>query len=119
MHAYAASETTYGEPDGIYGINCHHDPMNVFIPGVSYVRFAGTAPDRETNDRLYQLTQEQRQLEREVRYAKRKAAMYNAAGDREAFEKAALKVKQKNAQLKVFVKEQTARAYRSGKKGEC
>lgn len=119
MHAYAASETTYGEPDGIYGINCHHGPMNVFIPGVSYVRFAGTAPDRETNDRLYQLTQEQRRLEREVRYAKRKAAMYNAAGDREAFEKAALKVKQKNAQLKAFVKEQTARAYRSGKKGEC
>lgn len=113
VHAYAASETTYGEPDGIYGINCHHGPMNVFIPGLSYVRFAGTEPDRETNDRLYKLTQEQRRLEREVRYAKRKAAMYDAAGDKESFEKAALKVKQKNAQLKAFVKEHDSLVLRS------
>lgn len=113
VHAYAASETTYGQPDGIYGINCHHGPMNVFIPGVSHVRFAGTEPDRETNDRLYQLTQEQRRLEREVRYAKRKAAMYDAAGDKEAFEKAAMKVKQKNAQLKSFVKEHDSLVLRS------
>lgn len=113
VHAYAASETTYGQPDGIFGINCHHGPMNVFIPGVSYVRFADTAPDRETNDRLYRLTQQQRRLEREVRYAKREAAMYNAAGDKEAFEKAALKVKQKNAQLKAFVNKHDSLVLRS------
>lgn len=112
-HVYAASETTYGQPAGIWGINCHHGPMNVFIPGFSYVRGEDVKPDQEKNDRLYQLTQEQRRMEREVRYAKRDAAMYDAAGDKEAFEKAALKVKQKNAQLKAFVKEHDSLVLRS------
>lgn len=113
VHAYAASQTTYGQPDGIFGINCHHGPMNVFVPGISYIRGAGTAPDQAENDRLYELTQQQRKLEREVRYAKRDAAMYDTAGDREAFEKAALKVKQKNAQLKAFVREHDSLVLRS------
>lgn len=113
VHAYAVSQTTYGQPDGIFGINCHHGPMNVFVPGLSYIRGAGTAPDQAENDRLYELTQQQRKLERQVRYAKRDAAMYDAAGDREAFEKAALKVKQKNAQLKAFVKEHDSLVLRS------
>lgn len=102
-HVYAASETTYGQPDGIWGINCHHGPMNVFIPGLSYVRGEDVKPDKATNDELYELTQEQRRLERSVRYAKRDAAMYDAAGDKEAFEKAALRVKKANANLKQFV----------------
>lgn len=103
VHAYAASETTYGQPDGIFGINCHHGPMNVFIPGLSYIRGTDKMPSREENDRLYQLTQRQRALERRVRYAKREAAMYDAAGDTEAFERAALKVKSATAKLKEFV----------------
>lgn len=102
-HVYPVSQTTYGQPAGIWGINCHHGPMNVFIPGFSYVRGEDVKPDQEKNDRLYQLTQEQRRLEREVRCAKRDAAMYDAAGDRESFEKAALKVKAANAKLKSFV----------------
>lgn len=102
-HVYAASETTYGQPAGIWGINCHHFPMNVFIPNYSYVRGEENKPPQAENDRLYQLTQEQRRLERRVRYAKRDAAMYNAAGDKEAFEKAALKVKEESAKLKSFV----------------
>lgn len=102
-HVFAVSETTYGEPAGIWGINCHHGPMNVFIPGRSYVRGEENKKEQAENDRLYQLTQEQRRLERNVRYAKREAAMYDAAGDREAFEQAALKVKDANARLKSFV----------------
>jgi len=102
-HVYAVSQTTYGQPAGIWGINCHHGPMNVFIPGFSYVRGEDVKPDKSENDRLYALTQEQRRLERQVRYAKRDAAMYNAAGDRQAFERAALKVKDANARLKNFV----------------
>ena len=62
VHAYAVSQTTYGQPDGIFGINCHHGPMNVFVPGLSYIRGAGTVPDQAENDRLYALTQEQRRL---------------------------------------------------------
>lgn len=77
--------------------------MNVFIPGLSYVRGEDVKPDKATNDELYELTQEQRRLERSVRYAKRDAAMYDAAGDKESFEKAALRVKKANANLKQFV----------------
>lgn len=114
-HVYAASETTYGQPAGIWGINCHHFPMNVFIPNYSYVRGEENKPPQAENDRLYQLTQEQRRLERRVRYAKRDAAMYNAAGDKEAFEKAALKVKEESAKLKSFVNAHESLAFSSEK----
>lgn len=102
-HVYPVSKTTYGEPAGIWGINCHHGPMNVFVPGFSYVRGEEKEPSKAENDRLYQLTQEQRRLERQVRYAKRDAAMYDAAGDKEAFKEAALRVKVANSKLKNFV----------------
>ncbi len=44
-------------------------------------------------------------MEREVRYAKREAAMMEAAGNKEGFEEAALKVKQKQTKLREFVAE--------------
>jgi hypothetical protein len=102
-HVYPVSKTTYGQPAGIWGINCHHGPMNVFIPGFSYVRGEGVKPDKEKNDRLYQLTQEQRRLEREVRYAKRDAAMYDAAGDDELYKTAAKAIKEKQRELRAFI----------------
>lgn len=102
-HVYAVSETTYGQPAGIWGINCHHGPMNVFIPGFSYVRGEQNLKEQTENDRLYQLTQEQRRLERQVRYAKRDAAMYDAAGDTEAFKRAAIKANEATSRLKTFV----------------
>lgn len=105
MHVHPVSKTTYGQPDGIWGINCHHGPMNVFIPGLSYVRGEELKPDGKTNRRLYELTQEQRKLERELRYAKREAAMLDAAGDREGFEAAALKVQARQERLRAFVDE--------------
>lgn len=104
-HVYAVSETTYGEPAGIWGINCHHGPMNVFIPGFSYVRGEENKKAKAENDLLYHLTQEQRRLERNVRYAKRDAAMYDAAGDREAAAEAKLEVKKWQKKLRDLVKE--------------
>ena len=103
-HVFAVSETTYGEPAGIWGINCHHGPMNVFIPGRSYVRGEENKKSQAENDRLYQLTQEQRRLERQVRYAKRDAAMYDAAGDEEAAKEARRVVRKKQAKVNQLVK---------------
>lgn len=103
-HVYAANETTYGQPDGIWGINCHHGPMNVFIPSFSYVRGEDVKPNKDENDRLYALTQEQRRLEREVRYAKRDAAMYDAVGDVDSYAEAKLKVKKMQNKLRDLVK---------------
>lgn len=113
VHAYAASETTYGQPDGIFGINCHHGPMNVFIPGASRVRGTNMSIGQAENDARYQLTQQQRRLEREVRYAKRDLAMLKAAGaDEQALQEASAKVRRKQAAVRQLVKDHPERLVR-------
>lgn len=102
IRAYGISETSYGQPDGLWGINCHHGPPNVFIEGWSNIRGNENMPDAEENERRYELTQKQRKMERDVRYAKREAAMLDAAGDQEGFEKAALEVKKRQSVLNSF-----------------
>jgi len=100
---HSIHDTSYGEPDGLWGINCHHGPPNVFIPGLSSIH--GSVPDPDDNAAAYALTQQQRKLERDVRAAKREAAMLDAAGDKEGFEKAALRLKQRQQTLKDFAEE--------------
>ena len=103
-HSYQPiSSTSYGQAAGLFGINCGHYPITM-VPGYSIPR-EQPIEDKELNDKIYAESQKQRYLEREVRAAKREAAMYNAAGDTEAFEKAAVKVKQKQADYNTFCKE--------------
>lgn len=99
---YPISSTSYGKPAGLFGINCGHEPITV-IPGVT-VPVERTEQNKEENDRVYAESQEQRRLEREIRYAKQKAAMMDAAGDTEGFEKEALKIKDKQAKYNAFCK---------------
>lgn len=99
---YPLSSTSYGKPAGLFGINCGHYPITV-IPGVSIPRDM-PKENKAENDRIYQESQEQRRLEREIRYAKQKAAMLEAAGDTEGFEKEALKIKDKQAKYNAFCK---------------
>ena len=106
---YPISSTSYGKPAGLFGINCGHRPITV-IPGVS-IPSDMPEENKEENDRIYQESQEQRRLEREVRYAKQKAAMMNAAGDTEGFEAEALKIKNAQAKYNAFCK-QTGRTKR-------
>lgn len=106
---YPLSSTSYGKPAGLFGINCGHHPITV-IPGVTIMRDR-TAQDKEENDRTYRLSQEQRKLERDIRYAQRKAAMLDAAGDTEGFDAEALKIKNAQAKYNAFCK-QTGRAKR-------
>lgn len=104
VHAFAASETTYGQPDGIFGCNCHHGPMNVFIPMVSHVLGNDKMPGKAENDEAYALTQRQRALERRVRYAKRDLAMLDAAGaDEETVARAKAKVKDAQKRVRELV----------------
>lgn len=100
---YPVSSTSYGKPAGLFGINCHHNPIPV-IPGVSIPRDR-PEQSKEENDRDYQESQEQRRLEREIRDSKQKAAMMEAAGDRAGFEKEAAKIKEKQAAYNAFCKE--------------
>lgn len=99
---YPLSSTSYGKPAGLFGINCGHYPITV-IPGVSIPRDM-PKENKAENDRIYQDSQEQRSLEREIRYAKQKATMLEAAGDTEGFEKEALKIKDKQAKYNAFCK---------------
>lgn len=75
IRVYAQSETTYGEPAGLFGINCKHYP-SPFIPYVSVID--GQPQSKEENDRVYAESQEQRRLERKLREEKRDLMMAKA-----------------------------------------
>ena len=77
VQVYAQSNTTYGEPAGLFGINCKHYPTP-FIPGVSVIE--GAPQDPEANAKTYAESQEQRRLERKLREEKRDLMMAKAQG---------------------------------------
>ena len=96
------NETSYGEPAGLFGINCGHNPIT-FVPGYSMPRYQELTPEQEKQNKIqYAESQQQRYLEREVRQSKTEALAYQAAGDKEGFEKAAQAVKQKTADYANF-----------------
>ena len=97
------NSTTYGQPAGLWGINCGHTPPNVFIPGFSLLR--GKVPPKGENDKGYKESQMQRSIERKIRYAKRELAMAEAMGDTTAVDKAKQKVKAYQAQMRSFIKD--------------
>ena len=77
VHVYAQSETTYGEPAGLFGINCGHYPIP-FVPGFSRIR--QPQQDAKENEEAYQQSQQQRYLERRLREEKRDLEVMKAQG---------------------------------------
>ena len=103
VHVYAQSETSYGEPAGLFGINCGHYPIP-FIPGFSRIR--EPQQDEEQNAKQYELTQEQRRLERELRYKKRDLAVMKAQGaDESEIRAQKAKIRESSAKLQDFCDE--------------
>lgn len=98
---YPWSSSSYGEPDGILGINCKHHKWQ-HVPGVSVQRYFPTE-DMDANNKLYKETQVQRALERGVKKQKRACVLYDEIGDKDAFEEASVKLKGKEAQLRDYV----------------
>lgn len=98
---YPWNSSSYGEPDGILGINCGHHKYP-FIPGVNIQRYFPTE-DMDANNRLYKQTQVQRALERDVRKQKRECMLFDELGDPDAFEEASVRLKSKESQLKSYV----------------
>ena len=68
VQVYAQSQTSYGEPAGLFGINCKHYPMS-FFPGISSLR--GEPQEPEENEKAYKESQQQRALERDLREKRR------------------------------------------------
>ena len=96
------SSTSYGEPDGLFGINCGHS-CYPFISGVNFQRYFPYDP--EENAARYKEFQTQRALEREIRAAKRECMMLQAAGDKEGYEKAALRLRTQREKYRVYSNE--------------
>jgi hypothetical protein len=70
------SETTYGELDGIFGINCRHT-STIYTPGQK--KTFDPYPLGETEAK-YAESQQQRQIERDIRQAKRGLQLAQEAG---------------------------------------
>lgn len=77
VHVYAQSETTYGEPAGLFGVNCGHYPIP-FVPGFSRIR--QPQQDAKENEEAYHQSQQQRYLERRLREEKRDLEVMKAQG---------------------------------------
>lgn len=100
------SSTTYGEPAGLFGINCGHSPIPV-IPGVTIPHGADNIQPEAANKKEYAESQRQRQLEREIRENKRLLEMLGSLAT--DADKAALRDKQR--EMREFIGE-TGRARR-------
>ena len=112
VHVYAQSETSYGEAAGLFGINCGHFPIP-FVPGFS--KPPEVEQTSEQAEKEYEQSQQQRVLERQLRYEKRDLAVLKAQG---ASEQEILSQRNRVAnareRLDAFCDE-TGRARRSGR----
>lgn len=98
VHYEPLSSTSYGEPAGLFGINCGHYPIPV-IPGVTVPHGADAIEPEALNDKIYQESQEQRALERAIREAKRVVAMDGAL----ATDAQKARVKELQADMREFI----------------
>lgn len=96
----ALSSTSSGEPDGLKGINCRH-LFYPFIEGFSRKVYE-PYPLRE-NKRVYEESQQQRHLEREIRKAKRQLMMAEELGNKESIEAAKAKVRKRQGNMREFI----------------
>ena len=104
VHVYALSETSYGEPAGLFGINCRHFGTP-FIPGFSGLMNQDLIQPKEENDERYALTQEQRYMERQIREARLRESVAKERGDKEEQEKAHRRVQELNDRIGDFCDE--------------
>lgn len=96
---YSWKKSSYGEPDGLLGINCGHH-IYPFIPGVSYQTYFPY--DEYDNQEEYKKTQRQRELERRVRKSKRECIALEQLGDKDGLQKAAAELKTRQQALNKF-----------------
>lgn len=93
------SQTSFGEPDGLFGINCGHRPRGV---SDGLFRKSAVEYDDEEDKALYHKVCKQRELERKVRKSKTEADMLEAAGDTEGAKQVRQLVTEQNKALKSY-----------------
>lgn len=95
-------ETGEGLVDGLGGVNCRHIKF-AYIPDVSVI--PPKKIDKDENDKLFELEQKQRGLERKVREAKKQLAMAEQLGDEEYINQSKANLRDKQKNINKFVKE--------------
>ncbi|MGN1134722.1 MAG: phage minor capsid protein [Oscillospiraceae bacterium] len=108
VYYYAFSSTSFGQPDGLFGINCRHNSYP-YIPGISYQRYFPV--DGEENAKRYKEYQTQRALERKIRESKRQCMLLSEAGDEEGLKKAALTLRNRKENYSAYSKAHDLRVH--------
>ena len=103
QHYDNINDSSYGEPAGLFGINCGHHPIPM-IPGFSYPQDQ-IEETPEENKKEYEESQKQRQYERQIRDAKRDLEVAKATGDKDAIKAAKQKVAQEQAKMRKYIDE--------------
>ncbi|AXN58362.1 minor head protein [Bacillus phage Wes44] len=98
----AWSTTSYGQPDGLLGINCHH-VIYPYVEGRSTQRYKPYP--KEQNDKAYKESQQQRAIERDIRKKKKRLVMAKATGDKVAIKQANQQVRAQQERMRNFLKE--------------
>lgn len=96
------SSTSYGEPQGLLGVNCRH-LVFPYIEGISKQRFHPY--DLKEVNKAYKQSQKQRYLERRIRQAKRELAMMQELKDEEGIKIAKQKVRERQKAMREFINE--------------
>ena len=94
-------KTGYGTVSGLCGANCRHH----FAPWFEGQGNPFTDFDAEENLKRYELEQRQRTLERRIRNTKREVMGWDAAGDKEMYERKAALLQRQNAEYNQFCEE--------------
>ena len=100
------SSSSYGEPDGILGINCGHS-RHAFVPNISIHR--NDPIPKQENSKDYKERQRQRQYERAIRNKKREIAMLKEIGAEDDY------IRIKTNKLKNYQKEYFAFLDKTGR----
>jgi DNA-binding phage protein len=96
------TDTSYGEPAGLFGINCGHVQYPYF-PGLSKKTY-NPMPAKQ-NERAYENSQRQRKLERDIRNLKREKRLMEQLGDEEGVRLAQERLRERQAAMRRFIQE--------------
>ena len=95
------SSTTIGQPAGLFGCNCHHDPIR-FDPAVgqTYPHY-----NEAENAKAYANSQKQRYYERQIRARKKDLSLAKLSGDEKVIARAKNNLSNAQGRMREFIKD--------------
>lgn len=109
-YLYDRSIGRIGDPDSLFGINCGHKKY-AFVEGMSTRTYKPPKSKRE-DQKVYEQSQMQRKLERDIRKAKNQLAVFEAANDNEGIKESKQLIRDRQLKMREFI-EATGRTRRN------